>query len=181
MTSALSNRPDYLQAIGSIDAEWATIEHASFLIFQAMMGVDAPRAHAVFAHLSNHRLRQDVVNSVAKVVLAGRPELQRIRSLEKRLERVALKRNILAHAVWGVRGKDVFILDQRRNWRPVQVTLDELIELQTTLRELYNDIIQFLKVLRAEMPQIDRPAAADDGAVVDGAVPTPLTPTLPVS
>lgn len=153
MTSVLASRPDYLQAIGGIDAEWATIEHAFFLIFQTMMGVDASRAHAVFSHLSNHRLRQDIVNSVARVVLAGKPELRQLRQLEKRLERIALKRNVMAHAVWGVRGKDVFILDQRRDWRPIQVPLEDLLELQRALRELYDEIIQLLKVLRAQIPQ----------------------------
>lgn len=167
MTSVLTTRPDYLQAIGGIDAEWATIEHGMFLLFQALMGVDAARAHAVFSQLTNHRLRRDVLIGVARSVLGASEDFQALRHLDKQIERVALKRNIIAHAAWGIRGTEVVLLDQRHDWRPVPVPLSELIELQMAIRSVYYDLIQLLKVLRRRFP-------------VDGTLP-PAAPADPVT
>lgn len=152
MTSPLINRPDYLHAIGAVDAEWATIEYSMLMLFQLLMGVDSPRAHAVFSELSNHRLRRDVLMGVARAVLAGREEFDQLRRLLLRVGKLSVKRNIVAHATWGTRGQDVVILDPRRNWRPVPLPLAELSTLAEDLRELHFDMIQLFKSLHALQP-----------------------------
>lgn len=158
MTSPLANRADYLQAIGAVDAEWSTIEYAMLLLFQVLMGVDAPRAHAVFSELSNHRLRRDILMSVAKVSLDAE-EYDTLKRLEKRISRASQKRNAIAHATWAVKGPDVFILDARRNWQAVQIPLSDLLVFQANIRELHRNLIELFKQIYTRRMTMQQAAA----------------------
>lgn len=178
MTSPLANRSDFLAAIGGIEAEWSTIEHGILILFQQLMGVDGPRAHAVFSQLSNHRLRREVLLSVAEVTLAGRPELAALRNIERRIAKAGQRRNVIVHATWGVSNGDIFILDPRRNWTPTQVHISDLLDLQATVREIYRDLIRVFKAVHrtATVPPPDTAAAAAGLATI---TPTTIAPTAP--
>lgn len=169
MTSPLVIRPEYLQAIGRIDAEWSTIEHVMLALFQMLMGIDTARAHAAFSELPSHRTRRDVLMRVAEATLAGRPELTQLRQIDRRLTRAARARNQIAHATWGLLDGDVVVLDPRANWAPQKVTLPELKEIEKSISLVYTDFLELIKVMRRPreipLPDAAGPAAAPGGTV----------------
>jgi hypothetical protein len=148
MTSPLVMRPEYLNQIGRIDAEWSTIEHVMVALFQFFMGVDAARAHAAFSELPSHRTRRDVLFRVAEIALAGRPELKQFREIDRQMTRAARARNQIAHATWGLLDGAVVVLDPRNNWSPTPISLAQLKETEQAISTVYADCIAFLRVLR---------------------------------
>lgn len=148
MTSPLVMRPEYLNAIGRIDAEWSTIEHVMVALFQLLMGVDSARAHAAFSELPSHRTRRDVLVRVAEIALNNKPELAQFRQLDRRLATAARARNNIAHATWGLLDGEVVILDPRNNWSPNQIAISELKEIEKSISAVYADYISFIKLVR---------------------------------
>lgn len=148
MTSPLVMRPEYLSQIGRIDAEWSTIEHVMVALFQFFMGVDAARAHAAFSELPSHRTRRDVLFRVAEIALAGRPELQEFRKIDRQMTRAARARNQIAHATWGLMDGAVVMLDPKSNWSPIPVPMAQLKETERAISSVYDDCVTFLRQLR---------------------------------
>lgn len=161
MTSPLVIRPEYLQAIGRIDAEWSTIEHVMLALFQILMGVDSARAHAAFSELPSQRTRRDVLMRLAEVALSGRSELARFKQIDRKLSQAARSRNQIAHATWGLLDGEVVVLDPRNNWEPRKITIGELQAMEKAIAAVYNDFLELIKMLRparealkhAQLPQ----------------------------
>lgn len=141
-------RPEYLQAIGRIDAEWSTIEHVMLALFQILMGVDSARAHAAFSELPSQRTRRDVLMRVADVALSGRDELARLKQIDRKLSQAARARNQIAHATWGLLDGDVVVLDPRNNWEPQRISIAELQAMEKAISAVYNDFLELIKRLR---------------------------------
>lgn len=169
MTSPLVIRPEYLQAIGRIDAEWSTIEHVMLALFQMLMGIDTARAHAAFSELPSHRTRRDVLMRVAEVTMAGRPELTQLRQIDRRLTRAARARNQIAHATWGLLDGEVVVLDPRTNWAAQKVTLTELKEIEKSISLVYTDFLDLIKLMRRPR-EIPLPDAAGPPAATASTV-----------
>lgn len=156
MTSPLVIRPEYLQAIGRIDAEWSTIEHVMLAVFQMLMGVDSARAHAAFSELPSHRTRRDVLMRVAEVALSGKPELLQFKQLDRRLARAARARNQIAHATWGLLDGEVVVLDPRSNWSAQKISIADLKTIETSIAAVYLDFLDLIKALRGQKGESGR-------------------------
>lgn len=157
-------RPEYLQAIGRIDAEWSTIEHVMLALFQILMGVDSARAHAAFSELPSQRTRRDVLMRVAEVSLSGRDELTRFKQIDRKLSQAARARNQIAHATWGLLDGEVVVLDPRNNWEPQRISIGELQAMEKAISTVYNDFLELIKQLRPTRDQSRRDALP--GAVI---------------
>lgn len=102
MTIPTDYKPEYLLAIGHIEAEWNQLESLLFVIFKRFIGARAPKAHAAFFALANHKSRRDMIESLAPHILEKWPNKEKkFKALMRRLKNAAAKRNEVIHTFWG--------------------------------------------------------------------------------
>lgn len=149
MVTSLASKPDYLKAVGLITAEWNAVEHSMAWVFNLLAGCEAGKSQAIFYAIESNRARREITVAIAQVALANHPDLlRRIGGLLDRTRKAAEKRNIYAHALWGVSG-DGTEISRGNTFERIPVALAELEQAAAQMAQLQNDFALFIRDLFA--------------------------------
>lgn len=89
---------DFLKTFASTLLAWQFVENNLFLVFNFLVGHKKPAVlSAVYHSISSLKLRLDIVDAAAAVVLEDTPYLKEWKKLPERIRRNSKKRNYLAH------------------------------------------------------------------------------------
>jgi hypothetical protein len=92
---------ELVRAIGEINVMWDEIEMYLWYKFDTLLDVHWRSSYAIFFKHQNHRVRREMVEALAQVVLKDKPKkLKALTKMLARVKKIARKRNEITHGVW---------------------------------------------------------------------------------
>lgn len=143
MVTSLSQKPDYLKAVGLITAEWTAVEHQMLTLFAILANCGSDVAAAIFSAIESNRGRREIILSVAKVTLRDNPDglLKEVEALLDRTRKAVSKRNRFAHALWSVSEDGTVATVTQPPIVATTVTVKELEQASDQMARLQHDFV----------------------------------------
>lgn len=137
-------KPEYLLAIGHLEAEWNQIEGLLFVIFKRFIGARTPKADVAFFSIVNHRSRREMIESLAPIIFEKeKMKAKKFAALMRRLKNAATKRNEVVHTFWAWQNGVPWAIWPHQTRITAANLLDEFRTRAATIKAVRLDLTEF--------------------------------------
>jgi hypothetical protein len=156
--TALTRRPQHLEAIGTLTVEITHMERAVSELFGVILGMHFFLGEAIYFTLNSGIARMDLVKNTAPLVLSkSLDEQKKVEKFIERAKAVMGKRHAVIHSFWTLaeHGEDIRRekLGEFKKARIAVVTLAELRQQIEDVQRLTNEIYAFCNAFRKAHPK----------------------------
>lgn len=158
VTTDLTQRPDYAEALGHVCAFWANLEWWMFHLFMTLSGAAPAIARSVFYSMESNRARRDLIKAVGQTVIEKKPLFIELDDILGGIGRCARVRNKLVHDTWGVsatqKGEVIqFRLGGADYMRHLEeVSIEDLRRCAEQIQKVRDSIERFVKTIEPMLP-----------------------------
>ncbi|HMK79377.1 MAG TPA: hypothetical protein VK438_06985 [Xanthobacteraceae bacterium] len=166
----LTQRPDYVSAIGMVALETVDLEIRLAGLFAAIVGLSSRVAQAIYFSPKAEQARMDILRNAANAAYHVSPSrtgnqakqkrdaLLKVETLLKRSEKVIRKRHRVVHDDWNISEKEKTVTrrpvggELERPRTPVPIS--DLSDIIKQLRELIDDVYDLSKEFKERPPHM---------------------------